>query len=49
MGQQVRAERRGNTKAEGNHFTFSQIPMLLKHGLAIEDRDEVVKDEPPTA
>ena len=29
-------------------FTFSQIPMLLKHGLAIEDRDEVVKDEPPT-
>ena len=30
-------------------FTFSQIPMLLKHGLAIEDRDEVVKDEPPTA
>ena len=30
-------------------FTFSQIPMLLKLGLAIEDRDEVVKDEPPTA
>ncbi len=30
-------------------FTFSQISMLLKHGLAIEDRDEVVKDEPPTA
>ena len=30
-------------------FTFSQIPMLRKHGLAIEDRDEVVKDEPPTA
>ena len=30
-------------------FTFSQIPMLLKHGLAIEDRDEVVRDEPPTA
>ena len=30
-------------------FTFSQIPMLLKHGLAIDDRDEVVKDEPPTA
>ena len=30
-------------------FTFAQIPMLLKHGLALEDRDEVVKDEPPTA
>ena len=30
-------------------FTFTQIPMLLKHGLAIEDADEAVKDEPPTA
>lgn len=30
-------------------FTFTQIPMLLKHGLALEDKDEVVKDEPPTA
>ncbi len=30
-------------------FTFSQIPMLLKHGLALEDKDEVAKDEPPTA
>ncbi|ASP30623.1 intracellular septation protein A [Qipengyuania flava] len=30
-------------------FTFTQIPMLLKHGLALEDRDEVVQDEPPTA
>ncbi|UYH55517.1 septation protein IspZ [Qipengyuania sp. SS22] len=30
-------------------FTFTQLPMLLKHGLALEDRDEVVKDEPPTA
>ncbi len=29
-------------------FTFSQIPMLLKHGLSFEDRDEVLKDEPPT-
>lgn len=29
-------------------FTFSQIPMLLKHGLALEDRDEVFKDQPPT-
>ncbi|BDI60793.1 inner membrane-spanning protein YciB [Qipengyuania nanhaisediminis] len=30
-------------------FTFTQIPMLLKHGLAFEEADEVVKDEPPTA
>ena len=30
-------------------FTFTQIPMLLRHGLSLEDRDEVVKDEPPTA
>ena len=29
-------------------FTFSQIPMLLKHGLSLEDTDEVLKDEPPT-
>ncbi|SMQ73901.1 intracellular septation protein [Altererythrobacter xiamenensis] len=29
-------------------FTFSQIPMLLKHGLSFEDADEVLKDEPPT-
>jgi intracellular septation protein len=29
-------------------FTFSQIPMLLKHGLSFEDRDEPLKDEPPT-
>ncbi|MCL9998518.1 MAG: septation protein IspZ [Erythrobacter sp.] len=29
-------------------FTFSQIPMLLKHGLSFEDQDEVLKDEPPT-
>lgn len=29
-------------------FTFTQIPMLLRHGLALEDRDEVVKDQPPT-
>ena len=29
-------------------FTFSQIRMLLKHGLSFEDRDEVLKDEPPT-
>ena len=30
-------------------FTFTQIPMLLRHGLALEDRKDVVKDEPPTA
>ena len=29
-------------------FTFTQIPMLLKHGLALEEKDEVLKDEPPT-
>ncbi|KZY56430.1 septation protein A [Erythrobacter sp. HI0063] len=30
-------------------FTLSQIPMLLRHGLALEDEKDVVKDEPPTA
>ena len=30
-------------------FTFTQIPMLLKHGLSLDDTDEAVKDEPPTA
>ena len=30
-------------------FTFSQIPMLLKHGLSFEEKDEPLKDEPPTA
>ena len=30
-------------------FTLSQIPMLLRHGLALEDKEDVVKDEPPTA
>ena len=29
-------------------FTFSQIPMLLKHGLSFQDRDEPLKNEPPT-
>lgn len=29
-------------------FTFSQIPMLLKHGLSFEDSDEPLKNEPPT-
>lgn len=30
-------------------FTFTQIPMLLRHGLSLGDEDKVVKDEPPTA
>ncbi|NCP24651.1 MAG: septation protein IspZ [Erythrobacter sp.] len=30
-------------------FTLSQIPMLLRYGLALEDKEDVVKDEPPTA
>lgn len=29
-------------------FTFTQIPMLLRHGLSFEDRDEVLQDQPPT-
>ena len=29
-------------------FTFSQIPMLLKHGLSFEDKTDPLKDEPPT-
>lgn len=29
-------------------FTFSQIPMLLKHGLSFEEKTDVLKDEPPT-
>lgn len=29
-------------------FTFSQIPMLMRHGLSLEGKDEAVKDEPPT-
>ncbi len=28
-------------------FTFANIPMLMKHGLALEDTDDVLKDEPP--
>jgi len=28
-------------------FTFTQIPMLLKHGLALGEEDEVVKNPPP--
>lgn len=30
-------------------FTFTQIPMLLRHGLSLGDEGTVVKDEPPTA
>ena len=29
-------------------FTFANIPMLLKHGLSLEDADDLLKDEPPT-
>jgi intracellular septation protein len=30
-------------------FTFSQIPMLLKHGLDVgQDKDDVLKNKPPT-
>lgn len=28
-------------------FSASQIPMLLKHGLSLEDADNVVNEEPP--
>ena len=28
-------------------FTFTQIPMLMKHGLALGEADEVVKNTPP--
>ena len=30
-------------------FTFTQIPMLMRHGLGIEGQEEVVEEEPPTA
>ena len=29
-------------------FTFSQIPMLMRHGLDVEAKDDVIKEEPPT-
>jgi len=29
-------------------FTFANIPMLMNHGLVVEDPRDVVKDEPPT-
>ncbi|MEE4153066.1 MAG: inner membrane-spanning protein YciB [Erythrobacter sp.] len=30
-------------------FTFTQIPMLMKHGLDLEGAQDVVKEEPPTS
>ena len=30
-------------------FTFTQVPMLMRHGLAVGEENEPVKDEPPTA
>ncbi|MDN3645698.1 inner membrane-spanning protein YciB [Pontixanthobacter aestiaquae] len=29
-------------------FTFTQIPMLMKHGLDVGAEDDVIKNEPPT-
>lgn len=29
-------------------FTFTQIPMLLKHGLGVEDTNEPLREDPPT-
>ena len=29
-------------------FTFSQIPMLLRHGLAVDAKEEAETDQPPT-
>jgi intracellular septation protein len=28
-------------------FTFTQLPMLLRHGLAAQAEDEVVENTPP--
>lgn len=28
-------------------FTFTQLPMLLRHGLTVEDKDEVLANPPP--
>ncbi|RPF72490.1 inner membrane-spanning protein YciB [Aurantiacibacter spongiae] len=28
-------------------FTFTQVPMLMRHGLAVEEKEEVVEDTPP--
>ena len=30
-------------------FTFANIPMLMRHGLAVGEAEDVAKDEPPTA
>jgi intracellular septation protein len=31
-------------------FTFSQIPLLMKHGLSFEEaKDDALTDEPPSA
>lgn len=30
-------------------FTFTQLPMLMKHGLALEEAEDVIKEEPPTS
>ena len=29
-------------------FTFTQIPMLMRHGLSFEDREEPLQEQPPT-
>ena len=29
-------------------FTFTQVPMLMRHGLNVEDKDEVLQDPPRT-
>ena len=29
-------------------FTFSQVPMLMRHGLDVGEAEEVVSNEPPT-
>lgn len=29
-------------------FTFTQLPMLLRHGLALDEKDTVLQDQPPT-
>lgn len=29
-------------------FTFTQVPMLMRHGLSVEDKEEVLQDPPRT-
>lgn len=29
-------------------FTFTQVPMLMRHGLAVEEKEEVIQDPPRT-